>query len=74
MNNGSLAAKINLELTLLRLNAEEQLTPQTGEQPSGESAEIGSEALRVLEFVRRKEQQRWEANRERESSEFQRDW
>lgn len=74
LNNGSLGAKINLELTLLRLNAEEQLTPQTGEQPSGESAEIGSEALRVLEFVRRKEQQRWEANRERESSEFQRDW
>lgn len=74
LNNGSVPAKINLELTLLRLNAEEQLTPQSGGQQSGESAEIGSEALRVLEFVRRKEQQRWEANRERETSEFQRDW
>jgi tetratricopeptide (TPR) repeat protein len=74
LNNGSLPAKINLELTLLRLNAEEQLTPQSGEQQSGESQEIGSEALRVLEFVRRKEQQRWEANREAQTSEFRRDW
>lgn len=74
LNDSSLSAKINLELTLLRLNAEEQLTPQSGEQQGGEAQEIGSEALRVLEFVRRKEQQRWEANRETETSEFRRDW
>ncbi len=74
LNNGSVPAKINLELTLLRLMAEEQLTPQTGEQQTGEGEDIGREALRVLEFVRRKEQQRWEANRERETSDYQRDW
>lgn len=74
LNNGSVPAKINLELTLLRLTAEEQLTQQGGEEEAGESQEIGREALRVLEFVRRKEQQRWEANRERETSDFRRDW
>ncbi|MFP4301525.1 MAG: tetratricopeptide repeat protein [Spirochaetaceae bacterium] len=74
LNNGSVPAKINLELTLLQLSAEEQLTPQAGEQEAEGTGEIGSEALRVLEFVRREERQRWEANREPETSEYQRDW
>lgn len=75
LNNSSFPAKINLELTLLRLNAEEQLTPQAGGAGEARGEEIGREALRVLEFVRRKEQQRWEANSREESSEsFQRDW
>jgi tetratricopeptide (TPR) repeat protein len=74
LNDGSIPAKINLELTLLRLRAEEQLTSQEGEKQPGASQDIGREALRVLEFVRRKEQQRWEANREGETSEYRRDW
>ena len=74
LSSGSVPAKINLELTLLRLNAEEQLTPQRGEGESEGEQEIGREALRVLEFVRRKEKQRWEANRSEEETEFRKDW
>lgn len=74
VNNARVEAKINLELTLLRLNAEEQLSPRGGGEGDSGGEEVGREALRVLEFVRRKEQQRWEANSTGETRAYQRDW
>lgn len=73
---GSLATKRNLELALERRRAAES-APEEGGGTSGNgdgSADGDASTLRILEFVRRKEAERWLANREEAESGSARDW
>lgn len=60
---GSVDAKVNLELALQKLRAGEQVA--RGE-PSGSDGEEGptAQTIRILEYVRRKEETRWFATEE----------
>ena len=53
----SVDAKINLELSLQRIGAPAPATRGVAE----EAQEIGAQTARVLEYIRRKERQRWSA-------------
>jgi len=75
VNNRSLAAKTNLELTLLRLESSEQAEQvERSGQSDGEDASADSSTLRILDYVRRKEAERWVANREQAEQVDSRDW
>jgi tetratricopeptide (TPR) repeat protein len=77
----SVAAKTNLELTLQRIEAEAELSddrvPVSEQETRGQQsadAEPGAAAMRMLDYVRRREQQRWRANAESAPSDGARDW
>ncbi len=78
VNPRSMAAKTNLELALRKIRSAEQAEQVGGGQAdgdgTGDSDEPGSATLRILEYVRRKEAQRWFANRESGDSPDPRDW
>ena len=70
-----IAAKTNLELSLQKLRAAEQARRIGGGAPEAPGdAEEGQASLRILEYVRRKEAQRWFANRESDDTTDPRDW
>ncbi|POR03593.1 hypothetical protein AU468_04930 [Alkalispirochaeta sphaeroplastigenens] len=78
VNPSSVAAKQNLELTLERLSAEADLTGAGGavERP-GTVREIspgGAGANRMLDYIKRREEQRWRANQETRVSPDVQDW
>lgn len=73
----SAAAKVNLELVLQRLEAESALEngrrgESTAEPAAAASADGG--ASRILDYVRRREEQRWRASREAHGRPGARDW
>ncbi len=73
----SVAAKENLELALQKTRAAEQgsQAESTADPVSDETDdERGSTTLRILEYVRRKEAQRWHASREIDELTDPRDW
>lgn len=75
----STAAKRNLELTLERLTAEADLTGEiSGRTESSEnrraSTETRESGSRMLDYVRRKEEQRWRANRRHSVNPQIEDW
>jgi tetratricopeptide (TPR) repeat protein len=76
----SVAAKRNYELTLTRLNSGSGLPgdAQSGGQAEAEQTDGAdtpeSTATRMLDYIRRKEEQQWRANAERELSPEDRDW
>ena len=73
----SRAAKVNLELALGRIRAGEQARQQAdeaGRGSDGSSPDAGPQTLRILEYVRRKEAQRWYAGREASDPSDPRDW
>jgi tetratricopeptide (TPR) repeat protein len=78
LNPRSMAAKTNLELALRKIRSAEQAEQMGGEAVSGEgdgrTDEPDASTLRILEYVRRKEAQRWFANRESDDSPDPRDW
>lgn len=78
VNPQSMAAKTNLELALRRIRSAEQAEEvgggAAGNGSDGEPDEAGAATLRILEYVRRKEAQRWFANRESDDSSDPRDW
>jgi tetratricopeptide (TPR) repeat protein len=75
VNARSVAAKANLELALERVRSAEQVQQVGGDAANGDAAdEAGPATLRILEYVRRKEAQRWFANRESDESHEPRDW
>ncbi|MFP4377497.1 MAG: tetratricopeptide repeat protein [Spirochaetales bacterium] len=75
VDNRSVAAKTNLELTLLRLESSEQAEQvERPSQSDGDSTPADSSTLRILDYVRRKEAQRWVANREQAEPVDSRDW
>lgn len=60
INAASIAAKRNLELTLRKLEAGENLDDRDGgEEEGGAQQELSSDAVRILEYVRRKEEAQW---------------
>ena len=75
VNAKSVAAKANLELALQKIRSAEQ-AEQIGEEAAGEGPgdEADDASLRILEYVRRKEAQRWYANRESDDTTDLRDW
>ncbi len=75
VNNRSLSAKRNLELTLAKLeSAEKAESPAERQGDGSEPADGDSQTVRILEYVRRKEAQRWIANREDRQPDGVRDW
>lgn len=61
----NVAAKLNLELTLDMLRAEEDLSAgQSGSAERPRAAADAGGATRVLDYIRRVEEQRWRANAE----------
>ena len=75
VNAKSIAAKTNLELALQKIRSAEQ-AEQIGEEVAGEGPgdDTDEASLRILEYVRRKEAQRWYANRESDDTTDLRDW
>ncbi len=61
---GSVDAKVNLELVLQKIQAREQVT--RGDEPSGSDGEgePTAQSIRILEYMRRKEETRWFATEE----------
>lgn len=75
VNSRSASAKHNLELTLERLESAEQATDPRETQGDGSTDSANDEqTIRILEYVRRKEAQRWFANREDEQLGDVQDW
>jgi len=75
VNAKSSAAKANLELALQKIRSAEQVE-QIGEETAGEGPgdDTDDASVRILEYVRRKEAQRWYANRESDDATDSRDW
>jgi tetratricopeptide (TPR) repeat protein len=80
VNPRSPAAKTNLELALRKIRSAER-AEQVGD--TGSPGDVGADAadddagaatLRILEYVRRKEAQRWFADRESDDTPDPRDW
>ena len=75
LDSSSLAAKRNLELALRKLEAgegiEERGAPSQGEQGQ---QELSSDAVRILEYVRRKEGAQWVAPDQQQPAQSGRDW
>ncbi|MFW5827499.1 MAG: tetratricopeptide repeat protein [Alkalispirochaeta sp.] len=78
INPGSRAAKTNLELTIERMEAGSELDGDGPRSSSGrsdrseESQDSGGE--RMLDYLRRKQEQQWRANQEQGVTEEARDW
>lgn len=74
LDSRSAAAKQNLELALQKARSAEQA--RRGDGPVSEDADEtpGPTTLRILEYVRRKEAQRWHANRDVAGPSDPRDW
>ncbi len=81
---GHIAAKRNMEMTLERLFAETELTGPAGGQSStpggstpgapGEDLLDSGTANRMLDYMRRREEQRWRANVEETVDPLTQDW
>jgi len=56
---GNVDAKLNLELTLSKLQAGRTAGTQRQNQPR-DSQDISAESIRIFEYIRRKEQQLWQ--------------
>ena len=75
VNSQSLSAKANLELSLQKIRSAEQAQEIGGGAAREETeGEMGATTIRILEYVRRKEAQKWFANREADDSPDARDW
>ncbi|MDA3949562.1 MAG: tetratricopeptide repeat protein [Spirochaeta sp.] len=73
----SVAAKRNYELTLTRMNSGSGLSGDAQSAEQGETQEADtpeSTATRMLDYIRRKEEQQWRANAERELTPEEQDW
>lgn len=77
---GSVAAKRNLELTLERLTAESDLTGEaappngTGERTEQRERAVSGAGSRMLDYMRRREEQRWRANQQTQVDPDVLDW
>ncbi|SIQ64232.1 Tetratricopeptide repeat-containing protein [Alkalispirochaeta americana] len=78
VNPSSVAAKQNFELTLERLSAEADLTGAGGlTERAGPASGIspgGAGTNRMLDYIKRREEQRWRANQETRVSPDVQDW
>jgi tetratricopeptide (TPR) repeat protein len=75
IKSSSVAAKRNLELTLRKLRASQSVQEVSTQTESAEGDRAPSaEALRVLEYMRRKEEQRWFASENAPTEESVKDW
>lgn len=78
INSSSIAAKVNLELTVQKLQAgaaaEGGRPAATGEGGETTSGDPSAETLRVLNYIRRKEANRWRSQDQPSEDENYRDW
>jgi tetratricopeptide (TPR) repeat protein len=75
IDSSSVAAKRNLELALRKLEAGEGIEERgdSGEQEQSQE-ELSSDAVRILEYVRRKEGAQWVAPDQQQPTQSGRDW
>jgi tetratricopeptide (TPR) repeat protein len=74
LDSRSMASKQNLELALQKMRSAEQAQMGAGPVHGDADEDPGPTTLRILEYVRRKEAQRWHANRDVEGPSDSRDW
>ena len=75
VNSRSVAAKTNVELTLLRRRAADEARRLGPLGPDSRQGDADTpQTVRILEYIRRKEAQRWYANRDADQLFDQRDW
>jgi len=76
IDSTNIAAKRNFEITFERVESGSGLTRDSvpAEVHNSSSSTQESTATRMLDYIRRKEDQRWRANAEQESFEEVRDW
>jgi tetratricopeptide (TPR) repeat protein len=76
LNNRSLEAKRNLELSLLKIQAGGNLdrTQPAGDTLQTQDRELDADSARVLEYVRRKEGNRWTATGESPEETVEKFW
>ena len=75
VNSRSVAAKTNVELALLRRRAAEEARRFGPVSPESRQGDVDTpQTVRILEYIRRKEAQRWHANRDADQLFDQRDW
>lgn len=73
----SIDAKRNFELSLERLEAKEGISGEREGAPDGQASDgsgSSSTATRMLDYIRRKEEQQWRANAERDPGVGVQDW
>ena len=70
----SVAAKANLELSLQKIEAGESVSSSNLSEGGNSSGTLSREQQRTLEYVRRKEEQLWQANEEIVDESASRDW
>ncbi len=74
LDSRSVAAKENLELAFQKIRSADQAEVGAGPVSGDAEEDRGPATLRILEYVRRKEAQRWHANRDVEGPSDPRDW
>ena len=74
LNPTSIAAKINLELALARVQAGDAVTAPRRDDTAEPDGAAADESRRILEFIRRREEQRWFAVEEIPQEPASRDW
>ena len=74
LKSSSVAAKRNLELSLRKLRAGNTVQQVQQSAEAEPQQDTQAEALRILDYIRRKEEQRWFAADREEPEEAPRDW
>ena len=74
LNSTSISAKVNLELALERVQVSDAVALPRRSEPGEQNAAAVDESRRILEYIRRREEQRWFAVEEIPDRESVRDW
>jgi tetratricopeptide (TPR) repeat protein len=74
IDGSSVDAKVNLELSLQKLEATRKLSPGRPSVTVSPDQEMGTQSGRILEYVRRKERQRWFADDRTQPDSAVNDW
>jgi len=74
IDSASVDAKRNLELSLRKIEAGENIQKPAQSTASGNKGDVRDEAGRVLEYIRRKEGERWYATEQAPAQSSNRDW
>lgn len=74
IDGSSVEAKINLELSLQKSGGVEGGPSARGTISGSESEEVGAQAARVLQYIRRKERQRWSGDDDTIEQPSSNDW
>ena len=73
INPSNIDIKINLELSLKKMNSDNKKNTKSN-QDAKKNTPLGNEARRVLDYVKRREINKWASNRNLLKSDIKNDW